>query len=509
MRSSGVAMIIGLVIALAGGVTLAAQTQSWSLVTIIGASLASAGVIASWIAWRWSLGGAVWVAGPKNDTPQRSDTDGRRFERVLRALLEAAVGAFVGLGFYVLTREPRSAMLSAAAVGVAVSASALLIGGLLGFLFAIPRSLQEGRPTPSAQTGKAPSAAPTDQPPLASSAAVARPNPSVPSASSANDTHAHDVAFATNTNLEQISDWLTKVLVGVGLTQLNSIPTKLHALGVVLGPAMGDTGLSSSDTVGPGGWVGVALALFFCIDGFLYGYLWTRLFGASFLAEAAMDMIRPKIVQQVLATVDAQSQRDAQALKLVARQLDASSDTPPVDPSDLRNAILAASPDTRVEMFTQAKTVRSSNWRLHPELVARTIPIFEALVAADTAGTSDRSHGQLGYALKDQQPPDYDGAAKELTRAIEIRNSTGGAARFLYEFNRAVCRIYLDADGFGAGKPSSADVKNKILADLRVASHLKEDQKKALGHSIFDEPPIDAWANLNGVSTQDIYESKI
>src|ERR1700730_13401118 len=31
-----------------------------------------------------------------------------------------------------------------------------------------------------------------------------------------------------NTNLEQISDWLTKILVGVGLTQLHKLPTALR-----------------------------------------------------------------------------------------------------------------------------------------------------------------------------------------------------------------------------------------------------------------------------------------
>jgi len=36
--------------------------------------------------------------------------------------------------------------------------------------------------------------------------------------------------YSGNTNLEQISDWLTKILVGVGLTQLREIPGQVQRL---------------------------------------------------------------------------------------------------------------------------------------------------------------------------------------------------------------------------------------------------------------------------------------
>jgi hypothetical protein len=54
------------------------------------------------------------------------------------------------------------------------------------------------------------------------------------------------VAFRGNTNLEQISDWLTKILVGVGLTQLGRVGGALDAIGVSVGPLLGDSAAAST-----------------------------------------------------------------------------------------------------------------------------------------------------------------------------------------------------------------------------------------------------------------------
>jgi tetratricopeptide (TPR) repeat protein len=76
-----------------------------------------------------------------------------------------------------------------------------------------------------------------------------------------------------NTNLEQISDWLTKILVGVGLTQLTELPTLLRVLG-------------ESVTVANSVAVTIGLIVTFLICGFFAGYLLTRLFLAGAFQEA-------------------------------------------------------------------------------------------------------------------------------------------------------------------------------------------------------------------------------
>ena len=84
--------------------------------------------------------------------------------------------------------------------------------------------------------------------------------------------------YRANTNLEQISDWLTKILVGVGLTQLAKVPGALGSAADRFGGALG-----GGDAGGP---CAIAIILFFMTSGFLFGYLWTRIYLASALEEA-------------------------------------------------------------------------------------------------------------------------------------------------------------------------------------------------------------------------------
>ena len=97
-----------------------------------------------------------------------------------------------------------------------IAAAAFSVGGLLGFLFGIPRTLQQESPPPT--------------PPASAGAAPASVNSS-------------DYRQNVNTNLEQISHWLTKILVGVGLTQLRDVPTLIWQLAESL-PVAGNASFS-------------------------------------------------------------------------------------------------------------------------------------------------------------------------------------------------------------------------------------------------------------------------
>jgi len=130
-----------------------------------------------------------------------------------------------------------------------LAGASLGIGALLGFLFGIPRTLQEDRPAVNSATGAATSD-PTKQP---------------------------DQGYRqqVNTNLEQISDWLTKILVGVGLTQLSSLPEQLRRLGTSFGPELGNNST-----------VAIVIVLNFMVVGFFAGYLITRLVLAPAFKQA-------------------------------------------------------------------------------------------------------------------------------------------------------------------------------------------------------------------------------
>jgi hypothetical protein len=123
-------------------------------------------------------------------------------------------------------------------------------GMLVGFLFAVPRVRPEG----TKQT-------PTD--------------------ADSRESGRHVV----NTNLEEISDWVTKTLVGLGLVELKSLPASIHRLAERVA-----TGLTPAR--GIAGSLALAIVVGAPTLGLLFGYLATRL------------LIQRDIVQSDLAVSD-------------------------------------------------------------------------------------------------------------------------------------------------------------------------------------------------------------
>jgi hypothetical protein len=143
-----------------------------------------------------------------------------------------------------------STFFSVLAVGLAAIGAALFAGLLFGFLFGLPKSLEP-------QT---------------------HPDPKR--------------LLATNTNLDQISDWLTKILVGIGLVQLGKLAHGVSKLGDALGPGLGG-GLGAKPFA-------VALLLYSVVDGFLVGYIWTRIDLSERFKKAAEDLGRIVAADQLI-----------------------------------------------------------------------------------------------------------------------------------------------------------------------------------------------------------------
>ena len=191
-----------------------------------------------------------------------------------------------------------------------------------------------------------------------------------------------------------------------------------------------------------------ALLSYSCVLGFLFGYLWTRLFLAGAL-RAADQVAIGALVEEVhkvtekaeatdrrLAEFQKQADQDAIALNLGMRQLNPSPDLPSITQEALNTAIAAASRPSKIQLFNQAWQVRSDNWRQDKAKMESTIPVFKALISDDTENQYHMNHGQLGFALKDQRTPDWTEAEKELTKAIELRGpqkNTDGCSMNLTE----------------------------------------------------------------------------
>ncbi len=132
--------------------------------------------------------------------------------------------------------------------------------------------------------------------------------------------------------------------------------------------------------------------------------------------------------------------------------------------------------------------------------MARSIPVFTALINSNKRRDRHFYFGQLGYALKDQEVSEWKNAEENFNIAIDIRGND--KPEFFYEFNRAICRANTDND-FLISKPCSIDLQNEIMKDLNYS-------KRGIGNQFddliknSDNRILLKWMNLNKINSTDL-----
>ena len=365
--------------------------------------------------------------------------------RVIGILVWALVAGCGVIALYSLQAQSSSRFFAVLGVALAVAGAAAITGALVGFVFGIPRALQA-----------------TD-----GGAAAATKNESA--GTSANKEKNREQSYRANTSLEQISDWLTKILVGVGLTQLTQLPGALESYSSHIGTAF-------SGVPGASIFIGAA-SLYFVVCGFLASYLWTRLVLGKEFSRA--DVVTREELEQA-------RESNSLALTLAARQLEKGAQAPAED--DLTRAIAEADDLYRAHIYERAKTVRSEGHdKKDAALVERTIPIFRALIKRSPEAFH-QNYGQLGLALLDKAPPDLEGCEVNLTRAIALRGEPWEIYGFGgYELVRARCRMQKAATAPDGERQIDPALRDAILSDLRVAAkwpfqRLEPETKEQIAH---------------------------
>ncbi len=259
-------------------------------------------------------------------------------------------------------------------------------------------------------------------------------------------------------NLEEISDWLTKILVGVGLIQLGDLVSRAQRLVALVGEGLGSS--AAADVMAAG------LLAAFTVWGFLVFYLLTRRLMPRVLQDSAIDEITRRAAVEATSAVKEQMNEqaiaDAHALTLVDMVLNPQPGNPQPTVEELASALEQASPQVRVTAFSTAARNRRANWREDRPKMALSIPIFQALIECDKKAVFHRNHGQLGYALKDQDPPDWALARAALDEAIRRRGGPR-AGYVLYEFNRVLCTVALNQK-----QPADPQARESVISDLRA-----------------------------------------
>jgi len=171
-----------------------------------------------------------------------------RFETITSRALNFTVVLLL-LGLLVVAGAAEKSV----AGGVLAAGAAAMAGALLGLLFGIPKTATvESLPAAGQAAGQAPAVT-----------QVPRPG---------------------NTGLEQVADWLTKLLLGAGLTQIGPIGQHLWRLSEYIGGAV------FGDGDGAGRVLGLALVIFFGGAGFIGGWLATKLRLAEALLSADLTL---------------------------------------------------------------------------------------------------------------------------------------------------------------------------------------------------------------------------
>ena len=153
--------------------------------------------------------------------------------------------------------------------------AALALGALIGFLFGIPAQSggndNGGAGAGAAQTQPSPRASDgVAEPGATASGAAQTAHTASPSVSPFTAATSNGSAYRPSNSLEQIAEWLTKLLIGASLVELHGVATALGQLGRNVAASLG----GSPKTVSV---AAQALAVGFVVAGFLAGYLWTRL----------------------------------------------------------------------------------------------------------------------------------------------------------------------------------------------------------------------------------------
>lgn len=169
-------------------------------------------------------------------------------------------------------------------------------GILLGFLFAIPRTLPSGTANISSSNNISNGNAPKPY-----KVVSVQGESDSKKGADAIDTGAEPVTLPKqasggvsrneiNSNLVEVSDWLTKIIVGVGLVELKSLPSGAESVAKFMAGSLGIDPM-------PGTAIAGGIMLFFSVLGFLIGYLLTRIYLSILMTRADAQIMTSDVLR--------------------------------------------------------------------------------------------------------------------------------------------------------------------------------------------------------------------
>ncbi len=141
--------------------------------------------------------------------------------------------------------------------------AAFFVGSFFGFLFGVPKL----KPTQSSQIKS-----------------ESEPEEDLEEGAIQESSSSQGTLLDENTNLQEVSDWLTKIIIGIGLAEFRAIAEWIGNLGQNIGNGIGGNGSST---------MAIASMVYGFVCGFLYYYLWARIIVLEILETRDWHRINP------------------------------------------------------------------------------------------------------------------------------------------------------------------------------------------------------------------------
>jgi hypothetical protein len=210
-----------------------------------------------------------------------------------------------------------------------------------------------------------------------------------------------------NTNLEEISDWLTKIIVGVTLVELKSLPPYAEKLA---------NRVTSNLAAGGHSGFGLAMILGFGTLGFLFGYLVTRLYIQGALARAERELGQPD------SSFREMWRSSTALLSAMTNSVRAKS---PVGARSAAGSVDQETLDALTQLSNEYKAIEDSDWktrtqRKNEKAAEMTRLAIEKAVSRDWLASQSDEPLLLTLAGMVQASPTPADAERLLTRARDV-----------------------------------------------------------------------------------------
>lgn len=236
--------------------------------------------------------------------------------------------------------------------------------------------------------------------------------------------------------------------------------------------------------------------------------------------ELSVEKVKKEIKEEVKKDIENKEKKDSEVLKTVDLLLSETTSLG-VPLEELKEQIKKATPVIAEYIYYRAKEVRHAAWldkqngNQKRGFVERTILIFQALTESEYGNKRHRFYAQFGYALKDQDSPDWQKAKDSLDKAIKFWEEENPMASLppTYCFNWMICVLELsklaksNSNDLQQVHSNKKEICERIQATVRCPS-LREglEKRQDLQDWLRRERLESAFADSNGPCQKERYE---